>query len=299
MALGNFSKATVGIGALAMVAGSLVVPTAANAANDNAGPQPDHAAAAAAPKDLKDPQLKELANDIVATNENSDLNMDAHYGFYQKEDDGRGITLGIVGFTTGTGDFNKVLDNYDKATGGQNALHDYIEPLKKLSGDNLDGLDQKGFHQAWKEAVKDPKMQEAQRQVRDELYFNPAVDQGEQDGVGALGQFIYYDTLVLNGMGSDPDEKGFKKIHQETVDSFGGKTPAQGVDQKEFLERFLDIHQDSMEHSDSHNDKDTLQRVTDEQRPFVNESKFDLQFPLDWTVNEDHYQVNSFDDLGK
>ena len=83
------------------------------------------------------------------------------------------------------------------------------------------------------------------------------------------------------------------------MDSFGGKTPAQGVDQKEFLERFLDIHQDSMEHSDSHNDKDTLQRVTDEQRPFVNESKFDLQFPLDWTVNEDHYQVNSFDDLGK
>ena len=36
------------------------------------------------------------------------------------------------------------------------------------------------------------------------MYFDPAVDQAKADGLGTLGQFIYYDAMVMHGPGDDP-----------------------------------------------------------------------------------------------
>lgn len=40
------------------------------------------------------------------------------------------------------------------------------------------------------------------------MYFDPAVNQAKSDGLGALGQFIYYDAIVMHGPGTSTDSFG-------------------------------------------------------------------------------------------
>jgi chitosanase len=55
------------------------------------------------------------------------------------------------------------------------------------------------FTSAWVAACSDPLFLQAQDEIRDTLYFRPAVDQAIADGLGALGQFCYFDHSILNG----------------------------------------------------------------------------------------------------
>ena len=38
----------------------------------------------------------------------------------------------------------------------------------------------------------------------DRMYFDPAVRRAKADGLGTLGQFIYYDAIVMHGPGPEP-----------------------------------------------------------------------------------------------
>src|SRR5438477_464083 len=60
----------------------------------------------------------------------------------------------------------------------------------------------------WRKAAKDNVFQRAQDDERDRVYFNPAVQQGKADGLGVLGQFAYYDAIVMHGNGDDRDSFG-------------------------------------------------------------------------------------------
>jgi hypothetical protein len=242
----------------------------------------------AAPKpgvvNLSDPVKKELAMKLVSSAENSSLNWKAQYAYIEDIGDGRGYTAGIIGFCTGCGDLLKVVQYYNTTAPG-NVLAKYIPALQKIGSWNSThaGLDP-NFTKDWKKAATDVKFQQAQDHERDRVYFTPAVNQGIADGIHALGQFMYYDALVVHGPGSD-------------ASSFGGiraaamkkaKTPAQGGNETTYLNAFLDARTAAMKAEAAHED---TTRIDNAQRKFLKEGNLNLNTPLTWSVYGDPYSI--------
>jgi len=233
---------------------------------------------------LDDPTKKEIAMELVSSAENSSLDWKAQYAYIEDIGDGRGYTAGIIGFCTGCGDLLQLVQYYTQLK-PSNVLAKYIPALQKIGSFDAShaGLDP-NFTKDWKTAAADPLFQKAQDDERDRVYFNPAVSQGKADGLRALGQFIYYDALVMHGPGDDP--VSFGGIRATAMKK--AKTPAQGGDEKTYLNAFLDARKAAMLTEAAHEDTD---RVDTEQRVFLNAGNFDLNKPLSWSVYGDPYTI--------
>ncbi|WP_410645284.1 chitosanase [Amycolatopsis sp. lyj-346] len=234
--------------------------------------------------DLAAPAKKEIAMKLVSSAENSSLDWKAQYKYIEDIGDGRGYTAGIIGFCSGTGDMLELVEAYTNSVPG-NPLAKYLPALRKVNGtDSHAGLGS-AFESAWKQAAATTAFQTAQNNERDRVYFNPSVNQGKSDGLSTLGQFIYYDAIVMHGPG-------------ESSDSFGGirktamkkaKTPAQGGNETTYLKAFLDARKVIMKQEEAHAD---TSRVDTAQLKFLNEGNFDLHTPLKWKVYGDSYTIN-------
>lgn len=232
---------------------------------------------------LDDPEKKEIAMQIVCSAENSSLDWKAQYPYIEDIGDGRGYTAGIIGFCSGTGDMLDLVEDYTDAA-PDNALAAYLPALRDVNGsDSHDGLDP-GFTGAWKEAAKDRAFQKAQDAARDGTYFDPAVRRGKEDGVGVLGQFAYYDAIVMHGDGDD--ELGFPAIRKRALGK--AKPPARGGDEADYLNAFLDARVWAMRQEDAHSD---TSRVDTAQRVFLDDGNLDLHTPLKWKVYGDGYHI--------
>lgn len=87
----------------------------------------------------------------------------------------------------------------------------HLPSLRKVDGtDSHEGLD--GFPAAWRKEAGVTAFRAAQDSERDRVYFDPAVRLAKLDGLGTLGQFIYYDAMVLHGPGPSPDS--FFGLHE-------------------------------------------------------------------------------------
>jgi chitosanase len=167
-----------------------------------------------------------------------------------------------------------------------NILAKYLPALRNVDGTaSHAGLDP-NYTRDWKTAAADPAFQAAQESVRDSVYFNPAVSQAKADGLRALGQFIYYDAIVMHGPGN-------------SATSFGGirkaalakaKPPSQGGNETTYLNAFLDARVAAMKTEAAHSD---TSRVDTAQRVFLNNRNFDLNPPLTWKVYGDPYTIAS------
>ncbi|HSX00420.1 MAG TPA: chitosanase [Patescibacteria group bacterium] len=233
---------------------------------------------------LDDPAKKDIAMQLVSSAENSTLDWKAQYAYIEDIGDGRGYTAGIIGFCTGCGDLLKLVQVYDTLS-PNNVLTKYIPALKKIGSFDAThaGLDP-NFTKDWKTAAKDIKFQQAQNSERDRVYFNPAVAQGKADGLRALGQFAYYDALVVHGPGNDA--VSFGGIRAAALKK--AKTPAQGGDEKTYINAFLDARNAAMKSEEAHED---TSRVDTAQRVFLNNGNFDLNTPLSWSVYGDKYSI--------
>ncbi|MCQ8830346.1 chitosanase [Streptomyces malaysiensis] len=240
---------------------------------------------AVAASDLDDPAKKEIAMKLVSSAENSSLDWRAQFEYIEDIGDGRGYTAGIIGFCSGTGDMLELVEYYTQQK-PDNALAKYLPALREVNGsDSHDGLDP-NFTQDWKQAAGDKAFQDAQEHERDRVYFNPAVEQGKSDGLGALGQFIYYDAIVMHGPGDS--QYSFGGIRKTALSK--AKPPAQGGDETAYLNAFLDARVEAMKSEEAHSD---TSRVDTEQRKFLDEGNFDLTPPLKWQVYGDSYEINS------
>lgn len=248
--------------------------------------RPHHSATkAVAASNLDDPAKKEIAMKLVSSAENSSLDWRAQFAYIEDIDDGRGYTAGIIGFCSGTGDMLELVEYYTQHKPG-NVLAKYLPALRDVNGgDSHAGLDP-NFTKDWKKAAADEAFQDAQEHERDRVYFNPAVKQGKADGLGALGQFIYYDAIVMHGPGDSKDS--FGGIRKTALSK--AKPPSQGGDQATYLNAFLDARKKAMQTEEAHSD---TSRVDTEQRTFLNERNFDLKPPLRWKVYGDPYEINS------
>jgi chitosanase len=267
-------------GVLAAAGTSLALAGTGNAASAA------HATAAVAPRasaGLADPHKKEIAMELVSSAENSSLDWKAQYKYIEDIGDGRGYTAGIIGFCSGTGDMLELVQHYTDMKPG-NVLAKYLPALERVNGtDSHSGLGS-AFVSAWKTAARDSVFQRAQNDERDSVYFNPAVNQAKSDGLGTLGQFIYYDAIVMHGPGDDP--VSFGGIRRTAMKK--ARTPAQGGNETTYLNAFLDARKAAMKTEDAHDD---TSRVDTEQRVFLKAGNLDLDPPLKWKTYGDSYQI--------
>ncbi|MEV7084748.1 chitosanase [Streptomyces sp. NPDC093085] len=242
-------------------------------------------AASGASADLDDPAKKETAMRLVSSAENSSLDWRAQYRYIEDIDDGRGYTAGIVGFCTGCGDLLRVVERYTRAR-PENPLARFLPALREVKGsDAHDGLGRK-FTAAWREAAGDPLMREAQDAERDRIYFDPAVKRAKADGLGALGQFIYYDAYVMHGYADAKGTVGFRTIRAEALAE--ADPPARGGDETEYLDAFLDARVAAMRTERGHHD---TSRIDTAQRAFLEAGNLGLRPPLSWKVYGDTYRI--------
>ncbi|MEV6923271.1 chitosanase [Dactylosporangium sp. NPDC051485] len=272
----------VSLGAAALLAASTMttalVVNSAEAATATSG----ISRRAASPRgDLSEPHKKDIAMQLVSSAENSSLDWRAQYKYIEDIADGRGYTAGIIGFCSGTGDLLDLVELYTQRVPG-NVLAKYLPALRSVNGSaSHDGLDP-DFTNDWKTAAADPQFTEAQDDERDRVYFNPAVNQAKADGLGALGQFIYYDALVMHGSG------GLGSIRATAMAQ--ASTPAQGGDEATYLNAFLDARVAEMKTEPAHSE---TSRVDTEQRVFLNNRNFNLDPPLNWHVYGEAYSISA------
>lgn len=125
------------------------------------------------------PEQKRRMKSLTSIFENSNINQD--YSYAENLGDGRGITFGIIGFCTGSGDGLDVLLQYQKLK-PENALNKYIPRLTALNdtrspanplNDDVSGLE--GFSSAVSSAAySDPLFRKAQDLVSDKLVYKPS-----------------------------------------------------------------------------------------------------------------------------
>jgi chitosanase len=251
--------------------------------------------------DLHNATKKDIAMQLVSTAENSSLDWKAQYSYieYNVEcywlaagqrtncgnSDNRGYTGGIIGFTTKTNDLLALVKYYKQIAPG-NILEKYIPTLEKVNGTSSQTGLGTAFTNDWKTAANnaDGKFRQAQDYERDRVYFNPAVSMAKTDGVRTLGQFIYYDAAVMHG----PDDWGGGLVNIRAEALKKAKTPAQGGDEKIWLNAFLDARKAEMLKETGHSD---TTRVDTMQRKFLNEGNYDLNTPLSWSVYGDPFSI--------
>ncbi|GGX61150.1 chitosanase [Streptomyces fructofermentans] len=267
---------------LLAVTAYLLVP--AGKAEKADGPSSDARASAPAGSgegDLASPEMKDLAQRIVSSAENSSLDWRAQYDYIEDIDDGRGYTAGIIGFTTGTHDLLVLVERYTESR-PDNALARFLPALREVDGsDSHKGLGA-AFTAAWKAEARTDAFRRAQDSERDRVYFDPAVRAAKRDGLGALGQFIYYDAMVMHGPGSDP---GFHGIRARAVAE--ADTPAEGGDEKAYLDIFLDVRRGTMK-----SEKRDTTRIDTAQRRFLYDGNLALETPLRWKVYGTPYELD-------
>lgn len=235
--------------------------------------------------DLTNAAKKEIAMKLVSSAENSSLDWKAQYGYIEDIDDGRGYTAGIIGFCSGTHDMLELVTEYTKRS-PNNILKKYLPALRNVDGsDSHAGLDP-NYTKDWKTAAKDQVFKDSQNFERDRVYFNPAVNQGKSDGVRTLGQFIYYDAIVMHGDGGD--STSFRNIRKRALSK--AKPPAQGGDETAWLNAFLDARKWAMQQEEAHSD---TTRVDTAQRVFLKAGNLDLNTPLKWKVYGESFAINS------
>ncbi len=199
---------------------------------------------------------------LVSSAENSDTDYTKQYEYIEDIGDGRGYTAGIIGFTSGTGDLLDVVEHYTELK-PNNELEKYIPALKKVNGTDSHNELGEAFEKAWRAAAKTDEMIQAQNDILDEQYMFPAVEYANKDGLSPLGQYIYYDALVVHGSGDSED--CFEAIRDAALEK--EQTPSDGGDEADYLNAFLDARIPIMQLEEAHSD---LSRI-DAQRKFLNE----------------------------
>lgn len=238
---------------------------------------------AASPTGLAAPREKEIAMELVSSAENSTLDWRSAYGYIEDIGDGRGYTAGLIGFCSGTGDMLELVRAYVAAEPG-NPLARFLPALRKVDGSaSHDGLGPP-FVAAWKQAADDPVFRRLQMRELDRVYFDPAVRRAKADGLGTLGQFIYYDAMVMHGPGQSADS--FGGIRRRAIAA--APTPAEGGSQVRYLNAFLDVRRAQMKTEAKHGD---TSRIDDEQRVFLREGNLALRPPLVWHTYGDRYEI--------
>lgn len=212
---------------------------------------------------------------LVASAENSSLDYQRQYRYIEDIGDGRGYTAGIIGFTSGTGDLLKVVTRYQKLA-PNNRLVKYLPALRRANGHATHRGLGPDFVRDWRRAAQDRRLIQAQNDLVTQMYLRPAVRAAQEDGLSPLGQYIYYDAMVVHGPGAGATSfGGLRRAAKQRA-----KTPRQGGPAKTYLQTFLTVRAKVMRQEAAHHDLSRLNA----QWQFVCAGKDELQLPLTWEM---------------
>lgn len=182
------------------------------------------------------------------------------YTYVEDLGDGRGYTVTQYGFCTYTDEVTEVIERLTKAS-PNTPLKDFLSALPPLDdGLDMDALE--GFPAVWRDATAgSDRLPQACDAVADRLFYRPAVLAVAAAAIKSpVGLAIFYDTMLQQGNGSDPDS--FKAIYQRTMERTGGVVDG---GEPAFLAAFLDIRRsvlDAPANSDTADVwKDSVHRV--------------------------------------
>ncbi|HEY9328016.1 MAG TPA: chitosanase [Streptomyces sp.] len=240
---------------------------------------------AAMPPGLAEPKMREIAWQLLASAEGSTLDWRSQYATIEDTGDGTGYNAGIVGFSSRTHDMLTFVESFT-ADHPDSPLTPFVPALREVDGTaSHKGLDP-GFTAAWKKSAEDPTFRAAQDLVRLKQYFEPAVQLAKLDGLGTLGQYIYFDAMVLQGPGSEADSfYGIRKAAAEEAD-----TVAEGGDETAYLDAFLEAARTVMK--SKKNQQDTS-RLDTAQRVFLEDGNLALEPPLTWKMYGETFRIPS------
>jgi len=237
--------------------------------------------------DLSDPTRFRIASKIISTFENSTTEI--KYGYAEDIEDGRGITAGRAGFTSGTGDMLMVVRRLTQAK-PNNPLAKFIPALEEIDAGRVNyGMNPStkglaGLPEAWRSMGSDSEMQEAQDSVFNELYVVPAQKVASEVGLEtALGELIILDTAIQQGAYDDPD--GLLTVVAETGEL---------KDEETWLRLFLENRR---KHLLNANDPDTRQAWRESVdrvnalMSLIDQRKFGLETPIVFSVYGDTFTV--------
>lgn len=199
------------------------------------------------------PSITQMQQNIIfsLTNiaENSQTNF--AYNYAENIGDGRGITFGIIGFTSGTYD-GTLLIRHIKELDSSNYLVKYLpafEAIDKLPHPDGKTSNTKGlsnFIKDFKAHGGDSVVKTAQIDKLKELYWNPTIQKVIELGVQyALTVAELYDICVNHGADGDESDKGLKQLVEDTNDKIG--SIESGVDEKVWLNALYDVRKAYME----------------------------------------------------
>jgi chitosanase len=166
-----------------------------------------------------------------------------YWNYAENINDGRGITFGFIGFTTGTYDGNIVIHQYTKIN-PNNVLAKYIPALDAIdAGPHNSDADHDGnpsvaglgnFIQDVN-SINDPLWAQAQLGLFNSMYWNIAVKQA--NSIGAQYEVTLGVIFDANGRHG---EDGAQSLIDQTTSAMGG-TPKTRVNEIAWLNKFIQI----------------------------------------------------------
>ena len=146
---------------------------------------------------------------LVSSAENSSLDWKAQYKYIEDIGDGRGYTAGIIGFCSGTGDMLDLVELYTQAQARTTCSRKYLPALREVDGTRLARGPRPGLHRGLEDGRPGPGLPAGpERRARPGL-LQPGGQPGQgATACGALGQFVYYDAIVMHGAGNDSTSFG-------------------------------------------------------------------------------------------
>lgn len=214
------------------------------------------------------------------------------YNFAENIHDGRGITFGIIGFTSGTYDGTELIKEI-KSLDSKNELDSYLPAFESIDKsphhngktDNTKGLE--NFVRDFNSHGNDQKVKEAQLDKLKELYWNPAWEKAIEVGAKyALTIAQLYDICVNHGADGDNKDKGLKQLVEETIDAVG---KIGHVDEKIWLNKLYDVRYNYMKSDPTW--AEALDRVNMHRRIFES-GNLNLNTPLYVKCYGDSYTIN-------
>lgn len=230
------------------------------------------------------PELKVTCLQLTTACENSSGTFD--YNYAENIGDGRGITFGIIGFTTGTYDGNELIKYYTQLN-PNNTLAKYIPSLDKIDNGKHDSEgksdDTTGLENFISDvqACSDPLFKQAQLYELNVHYWNPAIKVANSMGAkNNLTLAFIYDMCVNHG------EDGAQDYVDRVKKDLGG-TPVTGVDENDFLYALMDYRYDDLAKDDPEG-KDRVKAF----EKLLDEENLDIKAPFEFTVYGDTYTID-------
>ncbi len=238
-----------------------------------------------------DADQRRRADQLVSAFENSTTEI--RYDYAENIDDGRGVTAGRSGFTTGTCDALDVVVDYTDRI-GENVLSPFVPELERLcdeASDDTSGLPEAAYIAAWQEAAIDPEFRAVQDAILDRNSYIPAMEAADQLGLQtALARAQIYDTIIQHGGGDDPD--GVYALIDQTNAVVGLPSEA---GEAEWLNSFFDVRVDDLTNPANVETTEEWRESTDRvecMRRIASTGNDDLDGPITFTVYGDEFTID-------